>query len=102
MAEGRKNIIFSFHDASYFHRGAKWAGDTVQLVKWPNRDSHRALGAFEEFLKANTECGRKNFPIWKGHSFGWEARRRTAVYVPFSVNTIAGRENIQLLLLRSL
>jgi len=32
-----------------------------------------------------TGYGRKNSPIWKGHSFGWGARRRTAVYVPFSV-----------------
>jgi len=34
-------------------------------------------------------CGRKNTPIWEGHSFGWGARRRTAVYVPFSVYTMA-------------
>jgi hypothetical protein len=36
-----------------------------------------------------TGCGRKNSPIWEGHSFGWGARRRTAVYVPFSVYTMA-------------
>jgi len=35
-----------------------------------------------------TGCGRKNTPIWEGHSFGWGARRRTAVYVPFSVYTM--------------
>ena len=34
-------------------------------------------------------CGRKNTPIWEGHSFGWGARRRTAAYVPFSVYTMA-------------
>jgi len=34
-------------------------------------------------------CGRKNTPIWEEHSFGWGARRRTAVYVPFSVYTMA-------------
>ena len=37
-------------------------------------------------------CGRKNTPIWEGHSFGWEVRRRTAVYVPFSVYTMAWLE----------
>jgi hypothetical protein len=37
----------------------------------------------------NYRCGRKNSPIWEGHSFGWGARRRTAVYVPFSVYTVA-------------
>ena len=36
----------------------------------------------------NTGCGRKNTPIWEGHSFGWGARRRTAVYVPFSMYTM--------------
>ena len=42
----------------------------------------------------NTGCGRKNTPIWEGHSFGWRGiqwwgvRRRTAVYVPFSLYTI--------------
>ena len=45
-------------------------------------------------LRANipstsTGCGRKNSPIWEGHSFGWGARPRTAVYVPFSVYTMA-------------
>ena len=33
--------------------------------------------------------GRKNTPIWEGHSFGWGARRRTAVYVPYSAYTMA-------------
>jgi len=37
----------------------------------------------------STGCGRKNTPIWDGHSFGWGARRRTAVYVPLSVYTMA-------------
>ena len=32
---------------------------------------------------------QKNTPIWEGHSFRWGARRRTAVYVPFSVYTMA-------------
>jgi len=36
-----------------------------------------------------TGCGRKNTLIWEGHSFGWGARRRTAVYVPFSVYSVA-------------
>ena len=36
----------------------------------------------------NTGCGRKNTPIWEGHTFGWGARRRTAVYIPFSVYTM--------------
>jgi hypothetical protein len=40
-------------------------------------------------LKAYTGWGRKNSPIWEEHSFGWGARRRTAVYVPFSVYTMA-------------
>jgi hypothetical protein len=45
--------------------------------------------------EANTGCGRKNSPISEGNSFGWErvqwwgARCRTAVYVPFSVYTMA-------------
>jgi hypothetical protein len=34
-------------------------------------------------------CGRKNSLIWERHSFGWGARRQTAVYVPFSVYTMA-------------
>jgi len=38
---------------------------------------------------ANKGCGRKNTPNWEGHRFGWGARRRTAVYVPFSVYTMA-------------
>ena len=32
---------------------------------------------------------QKELPIWEGHNFGWGARRRTAVYVPFSVYTMA-------------
>jgi hypothetical protein len=40
-------------------------------------------------LIVSTGCGRKNSPIWEKHSFGWGARRRTAVYVPFSVYTMA-------------
>jgi len=36
-----------------------------------------------------TGGGRKNAPIWERHSFGWGARRRTAVYMPFSVYTMA-------------
>ena len=36
-----------------------------------------------------TGSGRKNSPIWEGHSFGWGAHRRTAVYVTFSVYIMA-------------
>jgi len=39
-----------------------------------------------------TGCGRKNTPILEGHSFGWGARHRTAVYVPFSVYTMVWLE----------
>jgi len=39
-------------------------------------------------LNVCTGCSRKNTPIWEGHNFGWGARR-TAVYVPFSVYTMA-------------
>jgi hypothetical protein len=38
---------------------------------------------------SNTGCGRKNSLIWEGQSFGWGARHRTAVYVLFSVYTMA-------------
>ena len=41
------------------------------------------------YLQLCTGCGRKNTPIWEGHSFGWGACHRTAVYVPFSVYTMA-------------
>ena len=36
-----------------------------------------------------TGFGRKNSPIWEGHSFGWGARRPTAVYVTFLVYAMA-------------
>jgi hypothetical protein len=35
-----------------------------------------------------TERWRKNSSIWEAHSFGWGARRRTAVYVQFSMYTM--------------
>ena len=48
--------------------------------------------------RLTTACGRKNTPIWEGHSFGWVthtvvgAPRRTAVYLPISVYTMAWLE----------
>jgi len=67
------------------------------------------LGSWIQFVNSNyTGCGRKNAPILEGHSFGWGARtmvgarRRIAVYVPFSMYTMRGWKNIEPLLLRSL
>jgi len=40
-------------------------------------------------MQPTTGFGRKNSPIWEGNSFGCGARRRTEVYVPFSVYTMA-------------
>ena len=48
----------------------------------------RRLSAVLLYIAPDTGCGRKNTPIWEGHSFGWGTRRRTAVYVPFSVYTM--------------
>ena len=59
-----------------------------------DRKELKKLGKKRDYIYIYTGCGRKNTPIWVGHSFGWGSvqqwglRRRTAVHVPFSVYTM--------------
>jgi len=53
---------------------------------WPLKDVCPLVKTPKECY---TGCGRKNTPIWEGRSFRWGARLRTAVYVLFSVYTMA-------------
>ena len=46
-------------------------------VKWDrNNCTHttKAAQVKRDSNITNTGCGRKNTPIWEGHSFGWRAR----------------------------
>ena len=70
---------------SYIKYGSSSPGENY-IVNFPGSQFHEQQTFI--FIDLCTGCGRKNSPIWEGHSFGWGARRRTAVYVPFSVYTM--------------
>jgi len=73
-------------------RNARRVGEADLLAKRSHPDSSEPFTkGRSKFIKIETIMYRVRQKELRdlGHSFGWGARRRTAVYVPFSLYTMA-------------